>query len=75
MLGSNVTMGQNVTVWDEGCHETSGKNVTEWIFGQNPGKNGWLNCQSYIASTLGLGGRYINPRTFHLETIQWAPKV
>jgi hypothetical protein len=40
MLGSNVAMGQNVTVWEEGRHETSGKNVTEWTFFHNPGKNG-----------------------------------
>jgi hypothetical protein len=55
MLGSNVAMGQNVTVWEEERHETSGKNITEWTFCHNPGKNGWSNCHSY--------------RTFHLETI------
>ncbi len=28
--------GQNVTVWEEGNHETSGKNVTELMFCHNP---------------------------------------
>jgi hypothetical protein len=51
MLGSNVTMGQNVTVWEEGCHEIGRKNVTEWMFCHNPGKKGWSFCPSYVTST------------------------
>ncbi len=65
MLDWNVTIGQNVTVWEEERHETSGKNVTEGTFCHNPGKKkgdrfsqlhydhpwGWVDVKSLDVSS------------------------
>jgi hypothetical protein len=53
-------MGQNVTVWEEGCHETGGKNVTEWTFCHNTGKKRVVFLsQLHYTFIPGLYGRKI----------------
>ncbi len=60
-------MGQNVTVWEEGRHETGRKNVTEWMFCHNPLNPGKKKGSRVVTATLrppsGLGGRK-NPGRF-----------
>jgi hypothetical protein len=49
-------MGQNVTVWEEGCHETGRKNVTKWMFCHNPGKKkGFCFVTATLHPPLELG--------------------
>jgi hypothetical protein len=81
-------MGQNVTVWEERRHETSGKNVTEWFVNIQIKK-----CGCFVTATLrpppGLGGRKIpglfiyrgyvtvdavNHRMLHWVDVPWVSK-
>ncbi len=56
MLGLNVTMGKNVTVWEEGHHEVGRKNVTEWMFCHNQEKKGGCFVKATLRPPPGLGG-------------------
>jgi hypothetical protein len=79
-----VSTGQNVTVWEEGRHETGRKNVTEWMTFHNPGKKSGRFVTDTLHPPTGLGERKIpghffwirsvtvdvvNPRTLHWEAL------